>query len=118
MIIAEKNNYKELKSLIENDEKSHFFLDEAFGIGAAELIEVDKVLSKDLYFWIAYQREDKAPQAENLKGKTMKYIFYIRPIDELPFIVSLLSSKSLWGFQKAMNAIVIFLNVGPSKEDI
>jgi hypothetical protein len=43
-------------------------LDEAFGIGTNELKKVDAVMSKNAYFWIAYQHVDKVPQQEELKG--------------------------------------------------
>ena len=69
IIVAKKIPVK-LHNLIENEKGSHFFLDEAFGIECNELIQVDKVLTKDVYFWIAYQHEDLAPQQEKLSGRT------------------------------------------------
>ena len=47
---------------------SHFFVDEAFGIGSDDLQEVHGILSGDVYFWIAYQHVDDAPVIENLKS--------------------------------------------------
>ena len=54
--------------MIEKESGSHFFLDEAFGIGSEELKEIDANLSKDVYFWIAFQHVDDSPQEENLTG--------------------------------------------------
>ena len=61
-----------LRSLVENEKGSHFFLDEAFGITSKELKEVDDVLSKNVYFWIAYQHSDDSPQEKNLTGTEIK----------------------------------------------
>ena len=67
--IAAKNIFRKLKSLMRYEWGSHFFLDEAFGIGIDELKEADSVLSKNVYFWIAYQHVDDAPIEEKLAGK-------------------------------------------------
>ena len=43
-------------------------MDEAFGIGIDELKNADAILSKNVYFWIAYQHVDDAPIEEKLAG--------------------------------------------------
>ena len=58
-----------MKSLLKNEKGSHFFLDEAFGIGVDELKYADAVLSENVYFLIAYQHVDNAPMEEKLAGK-------------------------------------------------
>ena len=68
-MIAVKNIPGKLHRLIENEKGSHFFLDEAFGIEHNELIKIDKALTDDVYFWIAYQHADIAPHQEQLAGK-------------------------------------------------
>ena len=74
-MIPAKNIPEKLKSLLKNEKGSHFFLDEAFGIGIKELKEADAVLSKDVYFWIAYQHVDDAPIEEKLAGKPRPCLF-------------------------------------------
>ena len=62
-------------------------MDEAFGIGTDELKDADAVLSKNVYFWIAYQHVDDAPIEETLAGKPRPCLI----LEKLPVLLMILT---------------------------
>ena len=58
---------EELRTIIKENSKSNFFLDEAFGINLELLEDLVKSLTDTSYFWIAFQNK-KCPNHDDLTG--------------------------------------------------